>query len=125
MASIEKQLLGTETTQAMRAKGVNSIICGLSANDVGGQFLDSGADSFMLKPFPCEKGALTCELLQILGKANRSHVELLQRAHSLTPPTSSSFGPEMSPDPDSNVPPIDPAESASTKPLFSTETISC
>ena len=32
MASTEKQLLGTETTKALRSKGVTSRICGLSAN---------------------------------------------------------------------------------------------
>lgn len=58
MASIEKQLLGSEAVQAMRDKGVDSVICGLSANDVEAQFLSAGADAFMLKPFPCQKGKL-------------------------------------------------------------------
>jgi len=31
MAAVEKQMLGTDTVQAMRAMGVKSIICGLSA----------------------------------------------------------------------------------------------
>jgi len=77
MASIEKQLLGTETAQAMRAKGVNSIICGLSANDLEQHFLSSGAEAFMLKPFPCKKEELTWELLQILSKGKRPHTEVL------------------------------------------------
>jgi CheY-like chemotaxis protein len=66
MASVEKQLLGTETVRAMRAKGVDSIICGLSANDTEEQFKNAGADAFMLKPFPCQNEALKRELLLIL-----------------------------------------------------------
>ena len=63
MAAVEKQWLGTETVSAMRAAGVDCIICGLSANDVEGQFLEAGANAFMFKPFPCKKDALTDELL--------------------------------------------------------------
>jgi len=77
MASIEKQLLGTETAQAMRAKGVDSIICGLSANDVETRFIEAGADAFMLKPFPCKKDALTWELIQIINNSKRSHPDIL------------------------------------------------
>lgn len=66
MASIEKQMLGTETARALRAKGFNSIICGLSANDTEQQFLDAGANVFMFKPFPCEKRALRSEILRVL-----------------------------------------------------------
>ena len=58
MASVEKSLLGTETTHALRAKGVTSRICGLSANEMKEGFLKNGANNFMLKPFPCEKNAL-------------------------------------------------------------------
>lgn len=71
MASVEKQLLGTETVQAMRAKNVNSTICGLSANDVEEQFMNAGANAFMIKPFPCQKDALKLELLKILGTPDR------------------------------------------------------
>ena len=35
MASVEKQLLGTETVKALRQQGVDCRICGLSANDKG------------------------------------------------------------------------------------------
>jgi len=77
MASIEKQLLGTETAQAMRAKGVDSIICGLSANDVEMRYFEAGADAFMLKPFPCKKDALTWELIQIIKNSKRLHPDLL------------------------------------------------
>lgn len=66
MASVEKQLLGTETVRALRAKGVTSRICGLSANDKEKEFLDAGANAFTIKPFPCEPRALTRELLRIL-----------------------------------------------------------
>jgi signal transduction histidine kinase/ActR/RegA family two-component response regulator len=66
MASVEKQLLGSEATLALRAKGVSSIICGLSANEARDTFIKAGADDFLIKPFPCEKVALTRKLLQIL-----------------------------------------------------------
>ena len=66
MASVEKQLLGTETVHALRAAGVQSCICGLSANDSEDQFLKNGANAFMRKPFPCEKNALTTEIIRVL-----------------------------------------------------------
>ncbi|KAI2498686.1 phosphorelay sensor kinase [Fragilaria crotonensis] len=66
MASIEKQLLGTETVMAIRAKGVRSTICGLSANDNRQTFLNAGANAFMMKPFPCEKVALANELMRVI-----------------------------------------------------------
>jgi DNA-binding response OmpR family regulator len=66
MASVEKQLLGTETARALRAKGTTSKICGLSANDIEKSFLESGADAFIMKPLPCRKEALSRALLRIL-----------------------------------------------------------
>lgn len=66
MASVEKQLLGTETIHAMRAQGVTSCICGLSANDIEESFLKAGANAFMRKPFPCEKAALTEAVHRVL-----------------------------------------------------------
>ena len=66
MASVEKQLLGTETVEALRSKGVKSRICGLSANDKETEFLDAGADAFIRKPFPCEQNLLKKELVRIL-----------------------------------------------------------
>jgi signal transduction histidine kinase/CheY-like chemotaxis protein len=73
MASVEKQLLGTETARALRSKGVKSKICGLSANDIKKSFLESGADAFIMKPLPCRKEALSRELLRILyGEAQES-----------------------------------------------------
>ena len=66
MASTEKQLLGSEACTELRRHGVNSRLCGLSANDKEKEFLEAGADCFTLKPFPCEAGALRQELCRIL-----------------------------------------------------------
>jgi hypothetical protein len=66
MASVEKQLLGTETVKALRRKGISCRICGLSANDKETEFLEAGANCFTFKPFPCESQALTQELCRIL-----------------------------------------------------------
>ncbi|KAL7571755.1 hypothetical protein ACA910_002848 [Epithemia clementina (nom. ined.)] len=66
MASGEKQLLGTETVRAFRSKGVTSIICGLSANNMEIPFLESGTEAFMIKPLPCEKEALVAQLVELL-----------------------------------------------------------
>mmetsp|Transcript_23537 Transcript_23537/g.44765 ORF Transcript_23537/g.44765 Transcript_23537/m.44765 type:complete len:858 (-) Transcript_23537:181-2754(-) len=66
MASHNKSLLGTETIQAIRSRGVRSIICGLSANDKEEEFRQAGADAFMLKPFPCRKDALQRALLRVM-----------------------------------------------------------
>ena len=66
MASVQKQLLGTETVFELRNKGVKCRICGLSANDKEAEFLEAGADVFTFKPFPCEKGALRQELFRVL-----------------------------------------------------------
>ena len=71
MASVEKQLLGTETTSALRQKGVSCIICGLSANDMKDQFIERGADCFVLKPFPCEVEKLQRELWHVLQSRKR------------------------------------------------------
>jgi signal transduction histidine kinase/CheY-like chemotaxis protein len=71
MASTEKQLLGTETARALRSKGVESILCGLSANDMEQAFLRAGADAFVMKPLPCGKNELKRELIRILCAAQR------------------------------------------------------
>lgn len=65
MASAQKQLLGTETVRLLRSKGVKSLICGLSANEIGSQFLEAGADCFSMKPLPCDVDALLFELNRI------------------------------------------------------------
>jgi len=67
MSSVEKQLLGTETTRILRSKGVESRICGLSANDVEQIFYHAGADSFLIKPLPCKKPELEAELKRLLA----------------------------------------------------------
>lgn len=66
MASVQKQLLGSETVSELRNRGITCRICGLSANDKEAEFLEAGADVFTFKPFPCEKGALRQELFRIL-----------------------------------------------------------
>jgi signal transduction histidine kinase/CheY-like chemotaxis protein len=71
MASIEKQLLGSETVRALRAKGFNNTICGLSANDKAQEFLEAGADAFMCKPFPCGKEGLSTEILRVLEEGKK------------------------------------------------------
>ena len=71
MASIDKQLLGTETCQALRQRGVTTNttkICGLSANDLRDAFLKSGADDFILKPMPCKPNELKETLLSLLNR---------------------------------------------------------
>jgi CheY-like chemotaxis protein len=65
MASTQKQMLGTETVRELRVRGVDSIICGLSANNMEESFLNAGADAFLLKPFPCEREAMERELARI------------------------------------------------------------
>jgi CheY-like chemotaxis protein len=68
MASDEKMLLGTETVVVLRnEKHVASLICGLSANDMKEQFIAAGANTFMTKPFPCEKNSLERELTRVWG----------------------------------------------------------
>ncbi len=54
MTSVDKQLLGTETAHALRGKGFDGAICGLSANDMEYSFIKAGANAFMIKPFPCK-----------------------------------------------------------------------
>lgn len=66
MASVEKRLMGTETVVALRAKGIECRICGLSANNMEKQFLQAGADTFLIKPFPCQPNDIKVALRQIL-----------------------------------------------------------
>ena len=68
MASVEKRLLGTETVVALRAKGVQSRICGLSANDMRTPFLNAGADLFLQKPIPTREDLLKLELLRCFAE---------------------------------------------------------
>jgi signal transduction histidine kinase/CheY-like chemotaxis protein len=72
MTSTEKQLLGTDTVRALRAKGFQNTICGLSANDLEHSFISAGADCFVLKPIPCEKSLLEGVLDGIVRSDTRS-----------------------------------------------------
>ncbi|CAB9507914.1 respiration control sensor protein ArcB [Seminavis robusta] len=72
MSSAEKQLLGTETVRALRSKGVTSILCGLSANDMESAFLNAGANAFLIKPFPCKTEELKEALRRVLQSQARS-----------------------------------------------------
>jgi signal transduction histidine kinase/CheY-like chemotaxis protein len=71
MASTEKQMLGTETIRALRAKGFKNTICGLSANDIEQTFISAGADCFVLKPIPCDRSRLEAVLDGILHSDRR------------------------------------------------------
>lgn len=72
MASVEKQLLGTEAVKVLRARGVRCRICGLSANDKETEFLEAGADVFASKPIPCDPPFLRQELQRILYQSDSS-----------------------------------------------------
>lgn len=76
MASIQKQMLGTETTRVLRSKGYRGIICGLSANSLEDAFLSAGADSFMFKPFPCQAGELEKEMARVLHRGASKEPDL-------------------------------------------------
>jgi CheY-like chemotaxis protein len=66
MASVQKQLLGTETTHALSAQGVAAKICGLCANDVEKPFFKASADSFMIKPFSSKTELLKKEVIRVV-----------------------------------------------------------
>ena len=72
-----RPLLGTETVRLMRIKGARSVICGCSANEMEAEFLESGADAFVIKPFPCEKESLIAELRRVLAsrESDRKYAE--------------------------------------------------
>ena len=90
MASPTKQLLGTETVRAMRARGVKSVICGLSANDMKSAFEEAGADTFILKPLPCKQDELLEALLHVWAHRPSSIAEeRKQDIHELTETTGS------------------------------------
>ena len=85
MSSAEKQLLGTETVRALRSKGVSSLLCGLSANDLEGAFLNAGADGFMIKPFPCKTDELQGALTNLIRK--RPEALSAEKASNVDAPT--------------------------------------
>ena len=76
MTSVDKQLLGTETAHALRRKGFEGLICGLSANDNAYSFVKAGADAFMIKPFPCKPEPLTNELRRIFSSKRLETLEV-------------------------------------------------
>lgn len=67
MPGIERPLLGTEVVRNLRAMGVTSRICGLSANDLDVDFLEAGANYFLQKPFPCQREKLHNALMEFCG----------------------------------------------------------
>lgn len=76
MASIDKQLLGTETVLEMRVRGATCRLFGLSANDLEAEFIAAGADGFVINPFPTETEGLRAELLRAwYGKRGAYHHE--------------------------------------------------
>ena len=66
MGTESNLLLGSDTVAELRNRGNESIICGMSANDVETLFDDAGADAFIFKPLPFRPDALTRELNRIL-----------------------------------------------------------
>lgn len=96
MAAIEKQLLGTETCREMRASGIDSIICGLSANDKEAAFRQAGADGFMLKPLPTDQADLAKQLAKVIsegiGRLGQNPSQL--QPHLETEETEKSLPPE-------------------------------
>ena len=64
-------MLGTETVRALRSRGEQCVICGLSANDMEQQFKEAGADAFLFKPFPCESEALSVEVARVLDSRTK------------------------------------------------------
>ena len=76
MASVDKQLLGTETCRELRARGSGAKICGLSANDLETQFVNAGADAFMIKPFPTKNESLELELKRIIFGSGSSDQQI-------------------------------------------------
>jgi len=83
MASVDRQLLGTETVQKLRLLGVESCVCGMSANDKEAEFRQAGADTFLMKPFPCSPPELRRELARVL--ASRGNWRGIQKIASSDP----------------------------------------
>lgn len=62
-------LLGSDTAKRLRQKGMSSVLCGLSGDDIASTFIDAGADCFIMKPCPCDKDHLRVELKGVLKSA--------------------------------------------------------
>ena len=90
MTSVDKQLLGTETARLMRSQGVNSIICGLSANDMASAFLKAGANAFMIKPFPCKTEPLLEELQRVYNSHRSDATYVPDKASRILAPCTAS-----------------------------------
>ena len=45
-------MVGTDVVFAMRRMRIDSVLIGCSANDIGAQFFDAGADMVWQKPMP-------------------------------------------------------------------------
>ena len=74
MASVNKRLLGTETTRSLRDKGVESRICGLSANTLEDSFLNAGTDCVLLTRLPCQTEALRQVILSMIDRG-KIHIQ--------------------------------------------------
>lgn len=84
MASVEKQLLGTETVRELRLLGCTSRICGLSANDAEKEFVGSGADFFLIKPIPCDKEVLRRTLFRLLTSKTTSWAKPVAKSDGMS-----------------------------------------
>lgn len=80
MASIEKQILGTEAVRMLRVKTMKPLVCGLSANDKEAEFIAAGADGFMLKPFPAKPELLRVEIEKLLRSRHHPAPDLGKEA---------------------------------------------
>ena len=67
MGTSSEQLLGSDTVIELRKRGIECVVCGMSANDVEHLFESAGADEFIFKPLPFREEALKRELLRILS----------------------------------------------------------
>ena len=67
MGTSSDQLLGSDTVVELRKRGIECVVCGMSANDVENLFESAGADEFIFKPLPFRDEALKRELLRILS----------------------------------------------------------
>jgi CheY-like chemotaxis protein len=89
MGTDESKLLGSDAVYQLRKQGVrDTIICGMSANDVESMFLDAGADAFCFKPWRFQTQSMKSELERVLGIIDDgdafggSESELLRALHS-------------------------------------------
>ena len=84
MSSSNKQMLGTEAIRALRSNNVQSIIVGLSANNLESKFISSGADAFIVKPIPCKPNDLKSELLRVIACGDSNGRNQKRRKYSRT-----------------------------------------